>query len=126
MTTIKLSNSVTVEHDPSRLSIPQGDVTLIPILAVPGGCASAAPENGTHILAHSETGHHHVVMERPDIKQFFGPDQFTDFLEVFDSPAELIHLRATHTHETQTITPGAWLVKRQAAYTPQGWERARD
>jgi len=34
--------------------------------------------------------------------------------------------RDHHTHAPQIVAPGAWLIQRQAAYTPQGWERARD
>lgn len=117
------------EFDSSRKAIPQGDVYLVPIKSVPDA-ARANPlkaENGQLIITHSETGHHHVVMERPDIQQFAGMDMFRGFLEIAgDKPAELVHLREHHTHAAQVIAPGAWLIQRQAAYTPQGWERARD
>lgn len=114
------------EFDTTRKAIPQGDVYLIPIKAIPAEAKPAQAENGRYIVTHSETGHHHVVMERPDVQMFRGMDMFRDFLNVGDTPAELVHLRETHTHAPQTIAPGAWLVQRQAAYTPQGWERARD
>lgn len=114
------------EFDMSRKAIPQGDVYLIPIKAIPAAAKPVAAENGSYIVTHSETGHHHVVMERPDIQQFSGMDIFRGFLNVGDKPAELVHLREHHTHATQVIAPGAWLIQRQAAYTPQGWERARD
>jgi hypothetical protein len=114
------------EFDGSRKAIPQGDCYLIPIKAVPSGAKEIAAEHGQFIITHSETQHHHVVMERPDIRQFSGMDMFQGFLDVGDAPAELVHLRDHHTHAPQTIAPGAWLIQRQAAYTPQGWERARD
>ena len=115
------------EFDMTRKAIPQGDCYLIPIKAVPADAAPVAAENGQFIITHSETGHHHVVKERPDIRQFSGMDIFRGFLEVSgDEPAELVHLRSNHTHAPQIVTPGAWLIQRQAAYTPQGWERARD
>lgn len=114
------------EFDMTRKAIPQGDVFLIPIKAVPADAKPIAAEGGKFIVAHSETGHHHIVMGRPDIQMFSGMDMFRDFLNVGDAPAELVHLRETHTHAPQVIAPGAWLVQRQAAYTPQGWERARD
>ena len=94
-----------------------------------------AAENGVYILTHSETGHHHIVMERPEVRQFSAMGVFKDMLEQRDrgflevsgeEPADLIHLRDHHTHAPQFIEPGAWLIQRQAAYTPQGWERARD
>ena len=114
------------EFDMTRKSICQGDMYLIPIKAIPAEAKPVQADNGRYIVTHSETGHHHVVMERPDVQMFKGMDMFRDFLKVGDAPAELVHLRETHTHAPQTIAPGAWLVQRQAAYTPQGWERARD
>lgn len=87
------------EFDTSRKSIPQGDCYLIPIKAVPSGAKLTEPENGHYIITHSETGHHHVVAERPDVRQFSGMDIFRGFLEISgDEPAELIHLREHHTH----------------------------
>lgn len=115
------------EFDNSRKAIPQGDCYLIPIKSVPIDAKPVAPENGNFIITHSETGHHHVIAERPDIRQFSGMDIFRGFLEVAgDEPTELVHLRANHTHAPQVVSPGAWLIQRQGAYTPQGWERARD
>ena len=114
------------EFDNTRKAIPQGDCYLIPIKAIPDGATPVAAENGQFIITHSETSHHHVVMDRPDIQQFSGMDIFRGFLNVGDAPAELVHLRDHHTHSPQVIAPGAWLIQRQAAYTPQGWERARD
>lgn len=114
------------EFDMTRKSICQGDVYLIPIKAIPAGMKPVEPEKGAYIITHSETGHHHVVMERPDIRQYSGMDMFRGFLEVSGEPTELVHLRDHHTHAPQIVAPGAWLIQRQAAYTPQGWERARD
>lgn len=115
------------EFDTSRKAIPQGDVYLVPIKAIPADAKAVEAENGQYIITHSETGHHHVVLERPEVKQFAGMDMFRGFLEVSGTdPVELIHLREHHTHAAQVVTPGAWLIQRQAAYTPQGWERARD
>lgn len=114
------------EFDNSRKPLAQGDCYLIPIKAVPGGAEPVKAENGRFIITHSETGHHHVVMERQGVRQFKGMDVFRGFLEVDAEPVELVHLREHHTHAPQTIEPGAWLIQRQAAYTPQGWERARD
>lgn len=117
---------MTYEFDQSRKAHRQGDVYLIPIMAVPADAKPVAADNGQFIVTHSETGHHHVVMERPDIRQFSGMDIFTGFLEIDGDGAELVHLRDHHTHAPQTIQPGAWLIQRQGTYTPEGWERARD
>lgn len=116
------------EFDTERKSIPQGDVYLIPIKKIPAEAMKKPVEvgdQGYHIVTHSETGHHHVVMEREDVKMFSGMDMFRDFLRVAED-CELVHLRENHTHETQVITPGDWLIQRQASYTPSGWQRAID
>lgn len=114
------------DFDDSRKPLAQGDMYLIPIKAIPADAKPLAAEEGRYILTHSETGHHHVVMEREGVRQFSGMDVFQGFLNVEGGAAELVHLRDHHTHAPQIVSPGAWLIQRQAAYTPQGWERARD
>ena len=114
------------EFDDTRTPIAQGDMYLVPITTVPNDAQPVEAENGNLILTHSETGHHHVVKERPGVRQFSGMDVFRGSLEIKGEPVTLEHLRANDTHAPQTIEPGAWLIQRQAAYTPQGWERARD
>ena len=110
-----------------RLPIAQGDVIFVPIEALPEGELEAVkPENGAYIVAHSETGHHHVILDRPTVKMFKGMDMFRDLLTVEETPADVEHLRSVHTHQTVTLAPGAWEIVRPKAYTPQGWERARD
>lgn len=109
-------------------AIAQGDVMLIPVAALPAtGHAPAGTENGAHIITHSETGHHHVVMERPGIQMFQdNMDLFRSWLVIDGEPADLDHLRATDTHETVRLEPGVWEVRRQREYAPEGWQRAAD
>lgn len=115
------------EIDYTRRSIPQGDCYLIPIKYIPVDAQEIPAEKGLFIITHSESGHHHVIEERPDIRQFSGMDLLRGFLEVSgDEPTNLIHLRSTHTHETQKVSPGAWLIQRQGRPTPQGWAKAID
>lgn len=105
----------------------QGDVMLRRIKELPDGLVAAAAENGAFILAHSETGHHHVVMERPDVKLYTDPaDQFRAFLNVQDAPAELKHQRDFDTHEPLCIPPGIYEVRRQREYVAEGFRRAQD
>jgi hypothetical protein len=118
--------SMDIEFDTTRKSIPQGDVYLVPIKTIPSNAVAVSAEGGNYIITHSETGHHHVVMDRPDVHMFGGMDIFRGFLNVGNEPVDLVHLREVHKHESQTVLPGAWLIQRQAAHTLQGWERARD
>jgi hypothetical protein len=116
------------DFDTSRKCIPQGDCILVPIVAVPSEALvrPVKPENGHYIATHSESGHHHVVMERPTVKMFSGMDMFRDFLLIEQEPAQLEHLRDHHTHETQEVPVGAWLIQRQRQPSPEGWQRAAD
>ncbi|WP_394436748.1 hypothetical protein ACGGKE_07840 [Sphingobium naphthae] len=114
------------DFDPSRKAIPQGDVYLIPIMSIPAEASAIEPEKGQFIVTHSETGHHHVVMERPTVKMFSAMDTFRGFLLVEGEPATLEHLREHHTHAPQEIPAGAWLIQRQRQPSPEGWQRAAD
>ena len=105
----------------------QGDMMLVRITELPATAKPAQPENGVFILTHSETGHHHIVIERPSIKLF--QDMLNadlSYLLVEDEPAILEHLRPTDTHEALEIKPGIYEVRRQREYSPSGWQRATD
>lgn len=114
------------EFDTTRKSYCQGDVYLVPIKAVPAEAKEIAPEDGMYIVTHSETGHHHIVMERPTVKMFSAMDTFRDFLMIEEEPAAIEHLRDHHTHAPQDIAPGAYLIQRQRQPSPEGWVRAAD
>ena len=104
----------------------QGDMMLIRIDVLPSGITPAKAENGAYILTHSESSHHHVVMERPDVKFFSAMDEFRSYLVVENQPAILEHLRSHDTHEALEIKPGIYEVRRQREFSPQGWQRAAD
>jgi hypothetical protein len=108
--------------------VAQGDVMLIPVAALPEGkLPPIASENGNLIVTHSETSHHHIVMERPGVRMFQDAmDQFRAFLVIEGEPADLEHLRSHDTHETLRLEPGVWEVRRQREYAPEGWRRAAD
>jgi len=105
----------------------QGDMMLIRIAELPAGMTEIPAANGQHVLAHSETGHNHVVMDRPTVRHFSAMDEFRSYLEVTgDEPVELEHLRSFDTHESIQINPGIYEVRRQREYTPEGFRRAAD
>lgn len=111
-------------------AIAQGDVMLIPVAEMPSsGHEPAKTENGAFIVTHSETGHHHIVMDRPGVQMFQDTmDMFRSWL-VIDGDvdaADLEHLRTTDTHETVRLERGVWEVRRQCEYSPAGWQRAAD
>jgi hypothetical protein len=110
-----------VTHRPSF----QGDLMIRRIDALPDGLKVAMPDGEHHILAHSETGHHHVVLERAAQRFIDETNEFISYLEVA-SDVELRHLREHDTHEPYLLEPGLYEVRNQREHTPEGWRRAAD
>ena len=95
------------------------------VVAIPAGLTAAKAENGVHILAHSETGHHHVVKERAAQMLIDQTNSLIAYLNVAE-PTALKHLRSFDTHEALMLPPGNYEVRRQREYVPEGWRRAAD
>lgn len=103
----------------------QGDVFFERIDELPKGVKAAQVENGVYVVAHSETGHNHVMDSRNAQMFIDDTNAFIAYLSV-KSQAELQHLRAHDTHETLAFKPGIYRVRRQREATPEGWQRAQD
>ena len=103
----------------------QGDLMIRRIDTLPKGLQPMAPEGGSFILAHSETGHHHIVKERAAQAFIDQTNAFIAYLHVLE-PTELEHLRSFDTHESLALEPGIYEVRRQREYVPEGWRRAAD
>ena len=103
----------------------QGDLCIRRIDKLPSGLKPAKAEGGLFILAHSETGHHHVVNERAAQMLIDETNAFIAYLDVAE-PTELEHLRSFDTHEPYLLEPGKYEVRRQREYVPEGWRRAAD
>ena len=105
----------------------QGDMLLRKIEALPGGVTETKPDGEKYILAHSETGHHHSIKVREDIKLYANDnDPFIAYLVVDNTKALLEHERSFDTHAPIEIEPGIYEVRRQREYTPEGFRRAID
>lgn len=104
----------------------QGDFLIIKRGAIPDGFQEVGCDSGVHVIAHSETGHNHV-MKAQSVRAFIPkkPDIYTLFLQV-DEPTAIEHLRSFDTHEALLVPPGIYEVKRQREYTPEGFRRAQD
>ena len=107
----------------------QGDFIIIRIDEIPGDVEKLEAENGQYVIAHSETGHNHVmVMDRVEAyrpKNTQDNDLYDLFLIVKD-PAEIQHLRSFDTHEALLVPPGNYHIRRQREYVPEGFRRAAD
>lgn len=107
----------------------QGDFIILRINDIPKNVDAMEHENGVFVIAHSETGHNHV-MERTNVEAFVPKNtKSVDLYELFlnvKEPTEINHLRSFDTHETLLVPPGQYVVKRQREYTPEGFRRAAD
>lgn len=102
----------------------QGDLNIFAIDSIPKDLKEAAPEkDGNHILAHSETGHHHVI--DGNTARVFNENEFSSYLEVKED-SNIIHLRSFDTHEKMKLPSGKYRISRQREYTPEGYRRAAD
>ena len=109
----------------------QGDFIIMRIDSLPKkGLVKIDPVQGKHIVAHSETGHNHV-MEADNVTAYKS-EKITDdsmLFEMFFSVARdttIEHLRSFDTHETLLVPAGDYIVKRQREYVSKGLRKAAD
>lgn len=103
----------------------QGDIMIRRVDTIPASAKKADPVDGVHILAHSETGHHHVIESRAAEKFIDNANSFIAWLKVADD-AVIEHLRSFDTHESISLAPGLYEVRRQREYIMDGWQPAQD
>jgi len=103
----------------------QGDIYIMRIAELPAGLVRVAPENGRVVVAHSETGHNHV-MDAERVEMYRLPDEIYECFLVVKEVTPLEHLRAWDTHESLLHEPGIYRVRRQREHVPEGWRRAAD
>lgn len=107
----------------------QGEAFIRRIETRPENLAEIKAENGKHIVAHSETGHHHVMdagcvslLERTkDV-----PEGLRILHLIVKEPTTLNHLRGTDTHEPILFDRGEYEIRLQREYTPEGYRRVAD
>jgi hypothetical protein len=103
----------------------QGDVMFIRIDELPNDVTEAKQENGKFVVAHSETGHNHVIDSRNAQMLIDKTNAFISYIKV-SKPTEVEHQRSFDTHESLLLTPGNYIVRRQREYMPQGFRRVAD
>lgn len=106
----------------------QGDLWIKRITLLPETAKQIDPEKGRYIVAHSETGHHHVIEAVPGCKVFADEkDPMTMYLEVIDATeVTLRHLRSFDTHAPINFLKGIFQFRRARERTPEGWRRVAD
>lgn len=103
----------------------QGDVYFRRVEAMPEGAEEKGKPGEPVVVAHSETGHHHVA--RGEAVRLFGvSDPMVCYLSIGEPYADVEHLRPHDTHETIRLPAGLWEVRRQREHAPEGWRRVED
>ena len=103
----------------------QGDLMLRRIDRLPSGLKGADAIDGKLVVAHSETGHDHVIDSRNARMLIDATNAFIAYLDV-GATTELTHMRSFDTHAPLTLEPGLYEVRRQREYVPEGFRRAED
>lgn len=105
----------------------QGDILIIPINSIPEHAKAAKPVNDEFIVAHSETGHNHVI-ERKQADVFEDvKNKFVAYVQTHNLGADLFHKRDFHTHETINLAPNrTYEIRRQREHSPDGFRAATD
>lgn len=103
----------------------QGDVMFLRLESMPEGVTQDKAK-GPLVVAHSETGHHHVLEGGKLVELFRGQDATICYLRIANGPADVVHHRPFDTHETLRLAPGIWEVRRQREATPEGWRQVAD
>lgn len=110
----------------------QGDLIILRIKKLPDNLVKVDPVEGKIVVAHSESGHDHVmVLERPDVVRAYKDkdtsevDLYEMFFEI-DEPTRIEHLRSFDTHKSLQVPAGKFMIKRQREHVPEGFRRAAD
>lgn len=106
----------------------QGDMLITRIDTIPADAAPVAADQGFYVLAHSETGHNHVVKACDTVRMYQDArDPMTAYLEILSLDTVIEHQRAFDTHKPLSPkAPGKFRIRRQREHTAEGWRRAQD
>jgi hypothetical protein len=96
----------------NKTLLQHGEVLMVPVSRMPKGKINKVNEQ---IIAHSETGHHHVVESETAF------DVVMDKLDMYlllNRPAKLVHKKAVDKHKTLTVPKGIWKILHKSEYDP--------
>lgn len=105
--------------------IRHGEVILKPVSALPQGAILDKKEK-KHIVAHSETGHHHVLEAKQEVEVYTASGE--KYL-VIPSLAKLFHQKTGgDVHKTHEVAPSVYqvVIKKSYNYFSKAMEKVRD
>ena len=107
----------------------QGEMLIRRVSGFKDKAEAMKSENGKFILAHSETGHHHVI-DRENVSVSTQTENVPEGMGILqmivEAPSTIEHLRTTDTHEPLMLGEGLWEIRLQREYTPEGYRRVAD
>lgn len=103
----------------------QGDVMFIRVASIPVTAVTTEAKDGLFVVAHSETGHDHVLDSRNAQMLIDKTNDFIAYLKI-SKETEVKHKRSFDTHESLLLAPGNYEVRRQREYVPEGFRRVAD
>jgi hypothetical protein len=105
----------------------QGDVQFRAVATLPADARPMKAVDGQYIIAHSETGHSHVIKEQEGIEVFESAnDNSVIYLRVNNTTALLKHLRDWDTHQAWSFSDGIYTMRRQCESWLEGFRKAQD
>lgn len=117
-------NKLIKENEMKRTAIQHGEALLLPVDELPKGKLRKVTKE---IIAHSETGHHHVVESTVAFEAQGNVDKEDLYIRLIE-PAKLVHKKTTNGHKSLIIPAGAWKILHKSEYNP--WtkliERVKD
>jgi hypothetical protein len=106
-------------------SAAQGDVMFIRVDKLPADVKMVPIADGRAVVAHSETGHHHVAVAE-QVRLFGTTNPMICYLSNESEHTDVVHERPYDTHETLRLAPGIWEVRRQRESAPGGDRQVAD
>jgi hypothetical protein len=96
--------------------IRHGEMLLIPVEELSENVEQIF-EGKSFIVAHSETGHHHVAVGDVTVFRPVGADS-TDIYLRANKESAIEHRKTFDKHETKTIHPGIYICRAKTEYDP--------
>lgn len=94
--------------------IRHGEALLMPIEKMPKGTCERVNK---YIVAHSESGHHHVLESKEEFEVISDKEAEELFIRLY-APAQLVHEKTVDAHKTLTVPQGIWKVMYKREYDP--------
>ena len=102
----------------------QGDLLITKIDSIPAS-TTLCTHSGDYTVAHSETGHNHV-MDSAHVDFYTAANNpFVLYLAV-KNETPIRHLRSFDTHKALSVPPGLYRINRQREYIAEGFRKAQD